>query len=171
MVINFADLQNPGSKMVILTGIRGKGKTTTCRKWVDQAESMGWSVSGLLCPAVFENGIKTGIDVKDLSTGITRRLAWLAQGTGTEIATDHWNFDPDVLKWGSQVLNAIQKCDLLVVDELGPLEFYRHQGWMEAFDVIARSNFRLAVIVIRPELMDEARQIWPSAAICSLDEP
>jgi nucleoside-triphosphatase len=169
MVLSFSELFKSGSQRIILTGKRGAGKTITCSRWIEQAVNEGWSVSGLLCPAVFENGIKTGINVKDLATGETRNLAVLADGTFTEVATDHWKFDADVLQWGSQVLSSIQKCDLLVVDELGPLEFYRHQGWMEAFDLIARGEYRLAVIVIRPELLDEARILWPEAKVHSLD--
>jgi len=171
MDLNFSDLQNKGSKIVILTGTRGRGKTASCQKWVKQAGMIGWSISGLLCPPVFENGEKTAIDVKNLSTGESRRLAGLVDGTIGEVATDHWNFDPDVLKWGSQVLSKIQVCDLLVVDELGPLEFYRRQGWVEAFDVLNKGDYRLAVVVIRPELLDEARNIWPRASVCSLNEP
>ncbi|MEI8132506.1 MAG: nucleoside-triphosphatase [Leptolinea sp.] len=170
MDLNFSDLQNMGSKIIILTGTRGRGKTAACQKWVQQAGMIGWNVSGLLCPAVFENGAKTGIIVKNLATGESRHLAGLVDGTVGEVATDHWNFDPEVLKWGSQVLGEIRECDLLIVDELGPLEFYRRQGWVEAFDVLGGGVYRLAVVVIRPELLDEARIIWPGASVCSLDE-
>ena len=61
--------------ITILTGNRGSGKTRTCQKWVDQARQKGWSVSGLLCPAVFDAGEKTAIDVVNLATGEKRRLA------------------------------------------------------------------------------------------------
>lgn len=170
MVLSFSDLLKTGSQRIILTGSRGRGKTTTCSRWIEEAVHEGWSVSGLLCQAVFENGIKTGIDVKDLATGETHNLAILVDGTFAEVATDHWKFSPQALQWGSQVLKSIQKCDLLVVDELGPLEFYRHQGWVESFDLIARNEYRLAVIVIRPELLEEACKLWPNAVIHSLDD-
>jgi nucleoside-triphosphatase len=170
MVLSFTDLQKIGSQRIILTGTRGGGKTTTCSSWIEQAVHERWSVSGLLCPAVFENGLKTGINVKDLSTGETQNLAVLVDGTFAEVATDHWKFDPQVLQWGSQVLSRVQQCDLLVVDELGPLEFYRHQGWVEAFELIARGEYRLAVIVIRPELLEEARALWTDANVYSLDK-
>jgi nucleoside-triphosphatase len=170
MVLSFSDLQKIGSRRVILTGTRGKGKTTTCSRWIEEAANEKWQVSGLLCPAVFENGIKTGINVKDLTSGEIRNLAVLADGCPADVTTDHWKFDPQVLLWGSTVLEKIQACDLLVVDELGPLEFKRHQGWIEAFDVISRGEYRLAVIVIRPELLEDACSLWPEAAICSLDD-
>jgi nucleoside-triphosphatase THEP1 len=169
MVVDFQGLVDQNKKIVLLSGGRGKGKTTTCRKWIDQARESGWSIAGITCPAVFENGEKIGIDAIDLNSGERRHLAWLNRGEGGVVATDHWIFDQEVLKWGSLVLKGISVCDLLVVDEIGPLEFYRKEGWVEAFDAIKTIPYQLAVVVIRPELLEEAVQLWPDAMIVTLD--
>ncbi len=50
-------------------------------------------------------------------------------------------FDPAVLAWGNQVLRDSIPTDLLIVDEIGPLEFNQAIGWVSAFDVLARSLF------------------------------
>lgn len=165
MVLDFPDLLKKNSKIIILSGGRGTGKTVNCQRWVDQAAKSNWRASGLICPAIIEKGVKTGIAVKDLSTGETRKLAIQVDDSGGEVVTDHWKFDPVVLQWGSEVISNINLCDLLVVDELGPLEFYRQQGWVEAFDVIKAGQYRMAVIVIRPELLDEAKVLWPEAVV------
>lgn len=155
--------------ITILTGGRGAGKTRACQKLAEQARQAGWSVKGVLCPAEFEGGVKTGIDMLDLGTGELQHLARQEnRQTGFEV-TDHWNFDTAVMEQGNEILGVAGQCDLLIVDELGPLEFTRRQGWVKAFDTLARGEFMRAVVVIRPELMDEARKLWPGSNVISLE--
>lgn len=164
------DLDVSGLKdgLTILTGGRGAGKTRTCQRWADQAIEKGWIVAGLLCPAVFEGGVKTAIDVVNLANGEQRRLAsHTNRQTGFEV-TDHWDFSPETMAWCSDVLGENKPCDFFIVDELGPLEFHRREGWVKAFDALQENFFRRAVVVIRPELLGEARSLWPDADIVDL---
>ncbi len=155
--------------ITIFTGGRRAGKTRACQRLVEQARQKGWKIDGVLCPAVFENGVKTAIDMLELRTGKLQHLARHEnRQTGFEV-TDHWNFDADVLDEGNEILGSAGQCDLLIVDELGPLEFTRGEGWVKAFETLRRGEYRRAVVVIRPELLDEARNLWPSAGIINLD--
>jgi nucleoside-triphosphatase THEP1 len=155
--------------ITILTGGRGSGKTRTCQRLVEQAGRAGWSVGGLLCPAVFERREKTGIDVINLKTGERRHLALhVNRQTGFEV-TDHWDFSEDAMTWSNEILGEKTPCDLFIVDELGPLEFNRRQGWVNAFDALGSAFFLRAVVVIRPELLGEAFKLWPAARIINLD--
>jgi nucleoside-triphosphatase THEP1 len=163
------DVRSLPEGITILTGDRGAGKTRTCQRWLAQAQDAGWTVAGIICPAVVEGGEKTGIDMLDAGTGEQRRLARHEnRHTGFEV-TDHWNFDDSVMEKGNEILVSAGRCDLLIVDELGPLEFHRKQGWVKAFDTLSQGAFRRAVVVIRPELLDEALTMWPSANIVNLD--
>lgn len=63
------------------------------------------------------------------------------------------------------MLRAERGSDLLVIDELGPLEFCRREGLSESFAAIGRGRFRLAVVVIRPELITAALARWPGAQV------
>jgi len=162
------DVRSLPEGITILTGGRGTGKTRTSLSLVEQARRAGWSLAGVLCPAVFEDGEKIAIDMLDLTTGEQRRLACREnRQTGFEV-TDHWNFNNAVLDRGNEILGSAGICDLLLVDELGPLEFYRRQGWVKAFDTLARGEFKRAVVVIRPELLEEARIMWPGAYVISM---
>jgi len=152
------------SSLWVLTGERGVGKTTQCRALADQARAAGWNVAGLLSPAVFENGLKTGILAEDLRTGESRPLAMLANQSPLTtphlpLSTFHlplgnWLFDPSVIAWGSHILQSRQPCDLFIIDELGPLEFFRGGGWVNAFDALRQMRYRLGVVVIRPECLE-----------------
>lgn len=142
----------------VLTGRRGAGKTIHCGALAEQASIAGWSVGGLLSPAIFKDGLKTGILVQDLQTGESRPLAKVAtfatHSTAFTLPLGQWLFDPTVVDWGNQVLQSRQACDLFIVDELGPLEFFRGEGWVNAFDALRQVRYRVGVVVIRPECID-----------------
>ena len=48
-----------------------------------------------------------------------------------------------------------------MIDELGPLEFRGEGGFLAGFQAIAAQQYRLALVVVRPELIDIARERWP----------
>lgn len=43
---------------------------------------------------------------------------------------------------------------MLLIDELGPLEFNRQTSWVASFEILKRKNYKLALVVIRPEYLD-----------------
>jgi len=53
--------------IIILSGVSGSGKTSSCAVAVDLAREAGFPVAGSLCEAVFEGGSKVGIDWRDLA--------------------------------------------------------------------------------------------------------
>jgi hypothetical protein len=84
------------------------------------------------------------------------------------VTLGEYRFDAQVLDWGSDVLASATPCGLLIIDELGPLEFVRRLGWTRAFDVLALCRYDLAVVVVRPELLvmaAEALHPTPSGVI------
>jgi hypothetical protein len=152
--------------LILVTGAIGAGKTAFCLAAVAWARARGWQAAGLVSPPVFENGVKIGIDVEDVSSGERRRLARRRVGeVEAAIATTGWVFDPEALQWGNQVLENALPCDLLVVDELGPLEFERGQGWLAGLAALDSRRYRLGLASIRPELLNRARQRWPDAGV------
>ncbi|HRA79959.1 MAG TPA: nucleoside-triphosphatase [Thauera sp.] len=152
-------------RIVIVSGGRGVGKTRFCRALVEAARGAGLVVAGLLSPAVFAEGGKTAIDLTDLASGETRRLAERARADAPGTAGLGWHFDPAALDWGNQVLQAAAASDLLVIDELGPLEFHGQGGLSAGFTAIEAARHRQAIVVVRPELVVTARLRWPGAAV------
>lgn len=155
--------------IVIISGEIQAGKTTFCRLMAERAEDMGLSVRGVLSPAFFEGGRKVGIQVRDVSSGAERSLARLRSSEPGDMETRRWSFDRDAAAWGSRVLEGSTPCDVLIIDELGPLEFERGQGWTAAFRVLEEGEYRAALVVVRPSLLDQALDRWPEADVLSLD--
>ena len=110
-----------------------------------------------------------GIDIQDVFTEENYPLAVINQGQFAEVKTDAWVFDAERVKWGNELLEDIVSCDVLVIDELGPLEFFQQQGFVSGFEALKRDNFKLALVVIRPELLDEAKRRWPDAEVLEVN--
>jgi nucleoside-triphosphatase len=153
----------------IITGWRGSGKTTFCRKMLETARLSGWDSAGLVSPAVFQDGIKDSIWAEDIRSGEKRLLAAAHQQTETDLVFGDWYFNRKTFEWGNQVLLSSIPCDLLVIDELGPLEFNLSMGWVSALDVVKTARFRLALLVIRPELLELAQGILQPTQIIHLN--
>lgn len=157
--------KNQSNNLFLITGDIGVGKTTLCQQWIDSARAAGWRVGGLLSPPVMAGGQKAAIDLVDLTSGERRQLAELRRSESSPgaITTGKWLFDTAVLAWGNAVLQRVTAVDLLIIDELGPLEFERGQGLQAAFELIAAGNYRMAGVVIRPSLIPQAQQRWPDS--------
>jgi nucleoside-triphosphatase len=146
-------------KRILVTGISGSGKTTFCREMVHTALRSGWQVAGLISLPEFNGSIKTNIWAQDLRSGEKRLLASIQRQEENDLPFGKWFFNRQTLVWGKEVLNASTPCDLLVVDEVGPLELKLSHGWTNAMDVIRVGQYRLALVVIRPDLVEMVQPI------------
>jgi len=152
-------------KLILLTGDRGSGKTTLLQRLIADCHFNKIDFAGLLSPAVFENGEKIAIDLLEVGSGIRRRLAETRKLNSSGIMTDHWVFDSQTIEWGNRILASLPQCGLFVLDELGPIELERGQGLIEGIAAVNRGNFRQAIVVVRPELIEDALQRWPQAEV------
>lgn len=127
------------------------GKTTACQRAVDLARARGLSIAGVISPPVYYGEEKIAILLRDVSMGEERRLARRA-GEGDRPTVGRWVFDDEVVAWGNRVLEGTPVCDLLVIDEIGPLELEQGAGLTVALDALRAGRFRLAVVSLRPWL-------------------
>jgi nucleoside-triphosphatase THEP1 len=142
--------------ITILTGPLGSGKTSACRQLADVARQHGLDCAGVVCPARFDGAHKVGIDLLNLRTGECRLLA-VADKQPSELRTTRYRFDVDGMAWGASILDTACPCDVLIVDEIGPVELERGQGWVNALKILREGQFDLAVVVVRPGLVDAFR--------------
>lgn len=141
----------------MVTGERGVGKTHLCQQVVKLAGMRGYRCAGVLSRAALEGDHKVAITLVDVATNAERTLA-VADATPGELRWGRYRFVPGTLEWGSDLLAGATPCDLLIVDELGPLELTLGQGLVSALDVLDGGAFSLALVVVRPELLDALRE-------------
>jgi nucleoside-triphosphatase THEP1 len=155
-------------RIVLVTGNRGSGKTTLCRLLADEARARGWRIGGVSSPPRFEDEQKTAIELEDLSSGERFLLARSDRETPAEVRTEQWLFDPQALVRGNQILQSVGETDLLVVDELGPLELERGEGWQAGLKAVDAGGYQVALVVVRPELLSVLRKRWPASTVVTL---
>lgn len=140
-------------EIVVITGESGAGKTTWCEAMRAFAERESLRVAGLISYGVFEGAEKVAIELCALPQGERRRLA-VRREYVIGAATPRWAFDESVLAWGDSHLAALGECDVLIVDELGPLELLHGRGWQSAFAVLEARRYQVACVVVRPTLLE-----------------
>lgn len=190
-----ADVERPGAlleralaegrdrpRRLVVTGARGSGKSRWCAAAAAAARARGYAVVGVSSPAVLEDDggerRKVAIDLHDLRGGERRRLAEVRRADEPGTATQRWRFDEAVLAWGNEVLRAASEDGsaddaarrLLVVDELGPLEFVRGVGLTQGLRAVDARRYALACVVVRPALIDEALRRWPDATVVDVED-
>ncbi len=152
------------AQRVIITGEIGAGKTTFCSHITNWARRDGLRVRGVISPGVFEDGQKVGISAVNLKNNESRPLAYLRNEETSGPKTKRWAFSEETIQWGNQFLARATPCDMLVVDELGPIELERGGGWTRGLQIIDGGDFQAAIVVIRPHLLDQASARWPASS-------
>lgn len=155
--------------LFLVTGGIGAGKTSFCDQVANSAREAGWQIAGLLSRPVFEGPLRVAIEAEDLRTGEKRRLA--ERSDSPTPGSKHWKFDEAAQEWGSRVLASSTPCDLLVVDELGPLEFERGEGWQSGLRAVDSKQYAIALVVIRAELLGDALVRWGEANLVEIETP
>ena len=147
------------ARIIVLTGERGVGKSTVCHETVALAQTERYTCGGIITLSRFDDGR----DLLDVHSGVVRRLT-LESNAKPAVIQGRFCFDPETLEWGNAALACVFACDLLVVDELGPLEIERGEGWQSAFDALYTTRFTLALVVVRRELVVRAQIRLPNSA-------
>jgi len=153
--------------VALVSGAIGAGKTTVCQKVVEAARARGFACGGLLTPPLIEDGRKVGIVGVDLGSGERRVLARTDHDLGGP-CVGCYHFTADAFAWANAVIaSAVEAgCDLLVVDEIGPLELVQGGGLAPTLDVLGAAP--RALIVVRISLVDALRRRLESVKRASL---
>ena len=153
------------SKLILITGPIGSGKSAWCSHFIEAARAEGRKVGGVLSRPVLLEGRKVGIDLLDLITGEERRLSNPRTANSQGLTTQRWHFDTQTLSWANRVLLELPMCDIVIIDELGPLEFSRGEGLQEGLRIVDGHRFPELYVVVRPEFVPQALNRWPWAEV------
>jgi len=117
------------------------GKTTVCQAVADLTRRRGYRPGGVITPALYSShGAKLGFEAVDVGSGERWPLARTDQETGGP-RVGPYSLDPAGLARALKVLErAISAgCDLLMVDEIGPLELEQGEGFAPILDLLRSS--------------------------------
>ena len=132
--------------VIIITGTRGIGKTTVCRKLIGIVQSQGYCCGGIITYKAPDKGII----IEDIQTGKSEALTSISniyQGP----RTGKYFFNPKGIDFGIQAIDKGASSDILLVDEIGHLEL-RGEGFGKVIELIRAGKVKNCIMVIRKEL-------------------
>ena len=133
------------TRVIILTGAPGVGKTTVLTKTVDALKAKGISVGGMISREVRKDNVRVGFEIVDLTSG---KHGWLAHvnGQGPQVGKYHVRLD-DLDKIGTAAITqALEKCSAIAIDEIGPMELYSQKFKQAAAQALESKKLVLVVV-------------------------
>lgn len=141
----------------ILSGPVHSGKTTFLEKSLSRWAGRGLGLAGFLSIAVLDKAGETVYDLLDLKEG--RRLPYLRRSgeTGWE-RVGPFSLVPSTLEIARNIVSGLRAGELLIVDEVGPLELGRGGLWPALETVLPKPETR-ALLVVREEILEDVVKI------------
>lgn len=147
----------------LVVGEPGSGKTSWCREYIDEQRKRGATVGGILCPAIEHQGQRVGSNALDLLTGQAVPFARLSRHgsfkAGEKIGDYTISKDGISFACGAIERAVESSCDLVVIDEVGPLEL-GGKGLMSAVELALASAVNV-LIVVRSSLREALQKHFP----------
>jgi len=140
--------------LILITGAMGVGKSTVCLRLAALWRERGGAPAGLLTRTA--GGERY---LRDVATGAERLLA----AEGAALAGPRWgrfSFSQASLDWGNEVVRQAVNgpADLVLLDEVGPLELAAGAGLLPALKILLGSE-AAALVVVRPALLEQVRAL------------
>ncbi|RQW89417.1 MAG: DUF2478 domain-containing protein [Geobacter sp.] len=159
--------------VVILSGDGQSGKTTLLSALVELLRREEVKVAGILAEGLWENGVRSGFNLIDLSDNssvpLSRRIPDNDLRNGIP-----FEFYETGLAAGIKALSP-ERCtdaDVVIVDEVGFLEL-QGKGWASSLQSLLEIDEMVHVWVVRRKLLDTVRAAWrlEAARTILLEEP
>jgi nucleoside-triphosphatase len=116
--------RNENTRIWLLTGDPGSGKTTVVSKIILKAKTHGFTVGGILTREVRSHGERMGFLLLDIASEESSALASIERLPGPRVGKYHVNLKT-LATLGSKALeHARESSDLVVCDEVGPMELF-----------------------------------------------
>jgi len=153
--------------IIILAGPVHRGKTTLVQKSLSRWASRGFRFGGFLSIAVREGSGPVEYDFLDLKDG--RRLPFLRRTgelDGERIGPFH--FVRQTLEIARSLILGSDPAEVLIVDEVGPLELAHAGLWPALREVIFKPE-RKTLLVAREEILEDLYRLLGTTMPLSVD--
>lgn len=109
-------------RVLLLTGPPRVGKTTLLLRAANELREKGYRFGGMISQEVRKNSVRVGFEIRDCMSGEKGWLAHVQQRVGPRIGKYRVNLS-DLNSIGVEaILNALNKANIVVIDEIGPME-------------------------------------------------
>jgi len=131
---------------IFLTGKAGSGKSTVLLKTIELLKRRGLKIGGIATPEIREKGKRVGFYVKDVFSQVMEVFASVDFKIGPKLG----KYGIDVSAFEKVALPAIdfaiENCDVVVVDEIGKMEFLSESFRKKIFNLVLLDKPLIAVL-------------------------
>lgn len=153
----------PQAVIFILTGAVGSGKTAILKALTSSLRGAAIAFDGFLSLRVMENERRVGYDLLDLK-GDRSEPFLRVNGKPEGQCVGSYSVLPQGLALAERIINRSRAADLLIVDEIGPLELAGKGLWPALREAMKNVRRRFCVVV-REGLVDDVRGLFPGHEI------
>ena len=136
-------------RILLLAGNPGVGKTTVLIKIADELKAKGFRVGGMISREVREGNLRVGFEIIDLTNNGHGWLAHVNQKTGPQVGKYHVDLEDLERIGATAILDAIELCDVITVDEIGPMELFSQKFKQAVTKALESQKLVLAVVHMR----------------------
>lgn len=140
------------------------GKSTVIAKVV---EGLDINVRGFQCSEIRRGGKRVGFKIQDLATGHAGILSHVGC-SGPAVGKYHVNL-ADLDEIGTNAINKSENCDLVVIDEIGPMEL-KSKHFVSAVEHVLDSDRDMLVVLHHSSRHPLARRIREEFKIITVNE-
>ena len=109
-------------RIILVTGRPGSGKSFLVEKVCERLKDIGYSVGGMLTRDIREGGRRVGFEIVDLNSGERSIMAHVRIRGEARIGKYGVNLDSLRSIGARSIREAVEKADVVVIDEVGPME-------------------------------------------------
>jgi nucleoside-triphosphatase THEP1 len=157
------------SPVIIITGNVQEGKTSFLIELVDLLKKNKVRVDGFMARGIHDEHGRIGYDLEHIFDGERQvyirnkpSVGWYQYGK--------YYFNPEGEEFGKRILECIntENNDLLVIDEIGPVEL-KGRGWAGEIETLLNSSRVVQLWVVRKSLLKKVIRQWNVGDIMVLD--
>jgi len=140
------------SKVFIITGRQGEGKTTFLTSVLTELSLGGIKAAGFCADGQWRDNLRTKFEIVDIN-GTGRRLLCCDEAVKGFEKVGRFYFNPKTIQWGEDLLLTSRDNEprLYVVDEIGKFELAQ-KVWYKAFHNLLEEKLPV-LITVRKEIL------------------
>ncbi len=140
--------------ITIITGAINSGKTSEAKNYINTKGEF-YSCAGILAQGIYEKGFcshKSGYAVRSIRTG-DQRILMSSVSDEANVPVGRFFLYPEAMDWAKGQLQEGMRAEILVVDELGPLEL-AEKGYYDTVKSLVADYRGELVLVMRDSVIE-----------------